>query len=57
MNQYLPSVFDPQQIAYNPGWQVHDNSRALNLIKDVCVNKNIDAYLVSLDAKKAFDKV
>jgi len=57
MNQYLPNMLDPQQTAYIPGRQVHDNLRALSLIKDVCVNKNIDAYLVSLDAKKAFDSV
>jgi hypothetical protein len=56
-NSFLNCILNPHQTAYVPGRIVHDNLRTIDLIKDLCNKKQIDGYLVSLDAKKAFDSV
>jgi hypothetical protein len=56
-SKVLDSIIDSSQTAYVPGRSVADNLRANFFIKNHCRNKNIDAVLISLDAKKAFDSV
>ncbi len=56
-NKILNKVLNPHQTAYVPGRSVHDNLRAIDLKKHACKNLGIEGYLVSLDAKKAFDSV
>jgi exonuclease III len=56
-NTILNSVLNPHQTAYIPGRIVHDNLRSIDIVKDMCSSHNIEGYLVSLDAKKAFDSV
>ncbi len=56
-NTILNDVLNPHQTAYIPGRIVHDNLRTIDIVKDVCKKANIKGYLVSLDAKKAFDSV
>jgi hypothetical protein len=53
----LDEIIDPSQTAYVPGRSVMDNIRSNIYMKDYCITKSIDAILVSLDAKKAFDSV
>ncbi len=53
----LDRVIAPSQTAYVPGRVVHDNLRMFNFYKNYCKEHNINALLVSLDAKKAFDSV
>lgn len=56
-NYYLNKVINPHQVAYLPGRQIHDNLRSLDLIKQACTTQGSAGYLVSLDARKAFDSV
>jgi hypothetical protein len=56
-NKILNDVLNPHQTAYIPGRIVHDNLRTIDMVKDCCVSYKVDGYLVSLDAKKAFDSV
>ncbi len=56
-NPILNKVLDPHQTAYIPGRILHDNLRTIDIIKDECVRHRLDGFLVSLDAKKAFDSV
>ncbi len=53
----LDSIIDPSQTAYVPGRSVADNLRANFYMKNQCEKLNLDAVLISLDAKKAFDSV
>jgi hypothetical protein len=53
----LNDILNPLQTAYIPGRIVHDNLRMIDIIKDICAKHKIEGYLVSLDAKKAFDSV
>jgi hypothetical protein len=53
----LESIIDPSQTAYVPGRSVADNLRSNFFYKNHCSKNNIDAVLISLDAKKAFDSV
>jgi len=53
----LDKVIHPSQTAYIPGRVVHDNLRVFDFYNRYCRENNIDALLVSLDAKKAFDSV
>ncbi len=53
----LKSIVDPSQTAYIPGRSVMDNLRSNYFLKTKCRKKNINAVLISLDAKKVFDSV
>jgi retron-type reverse transcriptase len=57
LNPILETIIDPSQTAYVPGRSVMDNLRSNKFLKEYCKNKNINAILTSLDAKKAFDSV
>jgi hypothetical protein len=57
LNPLLEEIVDPSQTAYIPGRSVMDNIRSNNFVKEYCKANNINAALVSLDAKKAFDSV
>ena len=57
LNPILESIIDPSQTAYVPGRSVMDNLRANRFLKNHCESNHINAVLVSLDAKKAFDSV
>jgi hypothetical protein len=56
-NKILHNVLNPHQTAYIPGRIVHDNLRVISLAKKACGSTGLEGYLVSLDAKKAFDSV
>ena len=53
----LDKLIHPSQTAYVPGRTVHDNLRMFEFYNSYCKKHNVDALLVSLDAKKAFDSV
>jgi retron-type reverse transcriptase len=53
----LDLIIDPSQTAYVPGRSVADNLRSNFLYKNHCCKNDVDAVLISLDAKKAFDSV
>ena len=53
----LDEIIDKNQTAYVKGRAVADNLRSLMFIKDHCIEEQIDAVLIFLDAKKAFDSV
>ncbi len=56
-NTVLPSILSVTQTGYIPGRQVNDNSRLLEEIINKYKNSNNIAYLITLDARKAFDSV
>ncbi len=56
-SKVLESIIDSSQTAYVPGQSITDNLRANFFYKNYCQRKNINAALISLDAKKAFDSV
>jgi hypothetical protein len=56
-SKILESIIDTSQTAYVPGRSVSDNLRTNFFYKNYCKRNNIDAALISLDAKKAFDSV
>jgi exonuclease III len=56
-SKVLNSIIDSSQTAYVPGRSVADNLRTNFFYKNHCMKNNIDAVLISLDAKKAFDSV
>jgi len=53
----LNKLIFKSQTAYIPSRNVHDNSRFFEFYRDYCSKNNVDAILMSLDAKKAFDSV
>jgi len=53
----LHKVIHPSQTAYIPGRVVHDNLRMFDFYNKYCRENNVDALIISLDAKKAFDSV
>jgi exonuclease III len=57
ISKVLDSIIDVSQTAYVPGRSVAYNLRFNFYLKSYCKNNNIEALLVSLDAKKAFDSV
>jgi hypothetical protein len=56
-SKVLESIIDRHQTAYVPGRSISDNLRANFFYKNHCCRKDLDAVLISLDAKKAFDSV
>jgi exonuclease III len=57
VSKVLSSIIDSSQTAYVPTRSVMDNLRSNFILKKYCSDKKIDAVLISLDAKKAFDSV
>jgi len=57
VSKILDRVIHPCQTAYVPGRIVHDNMRMFEFYNNYCKENNVDALLISLDAKKAFDSV
>jgi len=57
VSKVLNRIIHPSQTAYIPGRVVHDNLRMFEFYNNYCKEKNVDAVLISLDAKKAFDSV
>ena len=57
MSKVLDDLIDPNQTAYVNGRSVTDNLRSILFMKDHCVEEGVEAVLISLDAKKAFDSV
>jgi len=53
----LDKIISPTQTAYIPGRVVQDNLRMFEFYKNYCRENNVDAVLMSMDAKKAFDSV
>jgi hypothetical protein len=57
VSKVLNKLIHPSQTTYIPGRVVHNNLRMFDFYSNYCKEKNIDALLISLDAKKAFDSV
>jgi hypothetical protein len=57
MSKVLDYIIDPNQTAYVNGRSVTDILLSILFTKDHCIEEGIDAVLISLDAKKAFDSV
>jgi hypothetical protein len=57
MSKVLESIIDKSQTAYVSGRSVSDNLRSNFFLKSYCKQNKLDAVLISLDAKKAFDSV
>jgi hypothetical protein len=53
----LNKIIGPTQGAYLSGRQVHDGLRLIDLVKENCYKNKSSGFLVSLDAKKAYDSV
>jgi exonuclease III len=56
-NKILDKIMISTQTGYIPGRQVTDNSRLLEEIINNLKLNNTEAYLITLDAQKAFDSV
>jgi len=56
-NKVLPYILSVTQTGYIPGKHVNDNSRLLEEIINKYKETNEQAYLITLDARKAFDSV
>lgn len=50
-------ILSTEQAAYLTNRQVHDGLRLIDNCKNYCSSNNINGYLTSLDAKKAYDSV
>lgn len=57
LDPILNTIINPNQSAYLSGRQVHDGLRTIDLLKEHCRTQMKDGYLISLDAKKAYDSV
>jgi len=57
VSKVLDKIIHASQTAYIPGRNVHDNLRMFEFYRKYCEDNNIDAVLMSMDAKKAFDSV
>ena len=57
VSKKLDKLIIQTQTAYIPGRVVHDNLRVFDFYSNYCQKNNVDALLISLDAKKAFDSV
>jgi len=56
-NAVLDSILHKNQAGYVPGRQVNDNSRLLEETINYLKENKKEAYLITLDAQKAFDSV
>jgi hypothetical protein len=56
-NAVLESIIGPTQTGYVPGRQVNDNNRLIEEVIHHYENIRKKAYLITLDAQKAFDSV
>ena len=56
-SKILEKILVNTQCGYVPGRQISDNSRYLEEIIQICEQERIEGYIVTLDAKKAFDSV
>ena len=56
-NQVLPHILSKTQTGYIPGRLVNDNNRLIEELIDKLNQANEKAYLITLDAQKAFDSV
>jgi len=57
VNPVLESIISPTQAAYVPGRQITDNTFMIDRIIELADKIDERIYLLSLDAKKAFDSV
>ena len=57
MTRIMSEIIDVNQTAYIKGRSIMDNLRSISFLKQHCEENKIEAALVSLDAKKAFDSV
>ncbi len=57
VSKVLDKIIHKSQTAYIPGRNVHDNLRMFEFYRRYCEEHDIDAVLMSMDAKKAFDSV
>jgi len=57
LSKVLKDIIHPSQTAYIPDRSVMDNLRSNFYTKNYCEKHKLDATLISLDAKKAFDSV
>lgn len=57
INKVLPYLIHESQSGYIPGRQIHDNLNIIEYAQNVIKQNSASAYLVSLDARKAFDSV
>ncbi len=57
VSKVLNKIISPTQTAYITGRVVHDNLRMFEFYRKYCYENNVDAVLMSMDAKKAFDSV
>lgn len=57
INVVLNRILDQSQTAYLPGRRVHEGLRLFDLIKVKMKRNKREGYLISLDARKAYDSV
>ncbi len=57
VSKVLDKLISPTQTANIPGRVVHDNIRMFEFYRKYCYENNVNAVLMSMDAKKAFDSI
>jgi hypothetical protein len=57
ITKILNRILSVEQAAYLSNRQVHDGLRLIDNCKIMCSSQNINGYLTSLDAKKAYDSI
>ena len=57
MNNVLGEIIERTQTAYVRVRSVTDNLSSMMFLKNYCKEEKVEAVLISLDAKKAFDSV
>ena len=53
----LPSIISPNQTAYVEKRCISESGRFISDIIEICGNKNIPGFLVTMDLEKAFDSL